>query len=70
MDGGADVYALRIDDGALDIFFNGTNHPIVDLRRADIRNIEIIGITEEAVSSNTSGAMLLTGSMAMEIQIL
>jgi hypothetical protein len=58
IDGGTGIDVLRIDDGALDIFFNGTKNPVVDLRGADIRNIEIIGITEEAVSKVDNGTTL------------
>ena len=56
-DGGAGADVLRIDDGALSIFF-GAGSTTVDLRGADIRNIEVIGITEEVVSDVTKGTTL------------
>ena len=57
IDGGAGADVLRIDDGALSIFF-GAGSTTVDLRGADIRNIEVIGITEEVVSDVTKGTTL------------
>ena len=57
VDGGAGADVLRIDDGALAIFF-GTANNVVDLRGADIHNIEVIGITEEAVSDKNNGTTI------------
>jgi hypothetical protein len=57
IDGGTGADVLRIDDGALAIFF-GTANNVVNLVGADIRNIEVIGISEEAVSDKNNGTTI------------
>jgi hypothetical protein len=57
IDGGDGADVLRIDDGALALFFNQTND-VIDLRGADIRNIEVIGLTEEVASDATKGTTI------------
>ncbi|MGH6931944.1 MAG: tandem-95 repeat protein, partial [Dongiaceae bacterium] len=59
LDGGAGSDVLRIDDGAIALFNNSLlTSSTVDLRGLDIRNIEVILITEELDRSGAKGTTI------------